>query len=214
MVEQTVRMLREPANEKGLDLRLTVAPRVPTYVRGDAVRWEQVLTNLGSNAVKFTDRGSVEVAVDLVERRPDGVLLEVQVRDTGVGHPAGRPAAALRRLHPGRPVDHASSRRHRTRTDHRPPAGRGAGGELGLHSEVGSGTTFRFTAAFGTATGDAREFQGAVPGSVPAPTVAHRVLVVEDNQVNQMVAVGLLESAGYATEVARGRRGGGQRTRG
>ncbi|MEJ7794107.1 MAG: PAS domain-containing protein [Nocardioides sp.] len=202
VVEQTVRLLRGSANEKGLDLRLTVAPRVPTYVRGDAVRWEQVLTNLGSNAVKFTDRGSVEVAVDLVERTPDGVLLEVVVQDTGPGIALD---ARQRLFDAFTQADPSTTRRH---------GGTGLGltiarqlvealgGELSLHSEVGRGTAFHFTAAFGTATGDAREYQGAVEGSVPVPTVSQRVLVVEDNQVNQMVAVGLLEIAGYATEVA------------
>ncbi len=202
VVEQTVRLLRGQADEKGLDLRLTVAPRVPTYVRGDAVRWEQVLTNLGSNAVKFTDRGSVEVAVDLAERLPDGVLLRVEVRDTGPGIPLD---AQQRLFDAFTQADPSTTRRHggtglgltiaRQLVD-------ALGGELTLHSEVGRGTCFGFTAAFGTATGDARAFQGARPGSVPVPTIAHRVLVVEDNQVNQMVAVGLLESAGYATEVA------------
>ena len=202
VVEQTVSLLRGQANEKGLDLRLTVAPRVPTYVRGDAVRWEQVLTNLGANAVKFTDRGSVEIAVDVVERTPDGMMIEVVVQDTGPGIPVD---AQQRLFDAFTQADPSTTRRHggtglgltiaRQLVD-------ALGGELGLHSEVGRGTAFRFTAAFGTASGDAREFQGAVAGSVPAPTNAHRVLVVEDNQVNQMVAVGLLESAGYATEVS------------
>ncbi len=76
------------------------------------------------------------------------------------------------------------------------------GGRLALQSEVGRGSTFSFTAAFGTATGDERGDSRATEGSLRAGPSAQRVLVVEDNQVNQMVAVGLLESVGYATEVA------------
>ena len=202
VVEQTVRMLRGQADEKGLDLRLSVAPRVPTYVRGDAVRWEQVLTNLASNAVKFTDRGSVHITVDLAGRKPDGVMVEVAVQDTGPGIPL---EAQQRLFDAFTQADPSTTRRHggtglgltiaRQLVD-------ALGGELRLESEVGQGTTFHFTAAFGSATSDARAYQGAAAGSVPAPEGAPRVLVVEDNQVNQMVAVGLLESAGYTTEVA------------
>ncbi len=202
VVEQTVRMLRGQADEKGLDLRLSVAPRVPTYVRGDAVRWEQVLTNLTSNAVKFTDHGSVHIAVDLAERTPDGVMIDVAVQDTGPGIPV---EAQQRLFDAFTQADPSTTRRHggtglgltiaRQLVD-------ALGGELRLESEVGHGTTFHFTAAFGAATSDARAFQGAAAGTVPAPESAQRVLVVEDNQVNQMVAVGLLESAGYTTEVA------------
>jgi two-component system sensor histidine kinase/response regulator len=204
VVEQTVGLLRGLADEKGLDLRLSVAPRVPTYVRGDAVRFEQVLTNLGSNAVKFTDRGSVQVSVDIAERRPDGHLLEVVVSDTG----PGIPEAAQRRLFDAfTQADPSTTRRH---------GGTGLGltivrqlvealgGEISVHSELGRGSRFRFTAGFGTAVGDARDEQG-LPGTrtgVAPPAATHRVLVVEDNQVNQMVAVGLLESVGFATEVA------------
>ncbi len=204
VVEQTVGLLRGLADEKGLDLHLNVAPRVPTYVRGDAVRFEQVLTNLGSNAVKFTDHGSVRVAVDVAERRPDGHLLEVVVTDTG----PGIPESAQRRLFEAfTQVDPSTTRRH---------GGTGLGltivrqlvealgGEIEVRSELGHGSSFRFTAEFGTAVGDAREEQG-LPGTrtgVAPPAATHKVLVVEDNQVNQMVAVGLLESVGFATEVA------------
>ncbi|GAA1476910.1 hypothetical protein GCM10009623_13560 [Nocardioides aestuarii] len=204
VVEQTVGLLRGLADEKGLDLRLSVAPRVPTYVRGDAVRFEQVLTNLGSNAVKFTDLGSVHISVDVAERRPDGHLLEVVVSDTG----PGIPDAAQRRLFDAfTQVDPSTTRRHggtglgltivRQLVD-------ALGGEIQVTSELGRGSRFRFTADFGTAVGDARDEQG-LPGTrtgVAPPAATHRVLVVEDNQVNQMVAVGLLESVGFATEVA------------
>ena len=202
VVEQTVRLLRGQANEKELDLRLSVAPRVPTYVRGDAVRWEQVMANLGSNAVKFTDRGSVHISVDLAERLPDGHVIEVVVQDTG----PGIPESEQRRLFdPFTQGDPSTTRRHggtglgltivRQLVD-------ALGGELQVHSEVGRGSTFRFTAVFGTALGDARAEPATPGGAIAAPAATHRVLVVEDNQVNQMVAVGLLEAAGYATDVA------------
>ncbi len=201
VIEQAVRLLRGLADDRGLALTLTVTPRVPAYVRGDAVRWEQVLSNLVSNAVKFTDRGSVAVTVDLAERTRGGVVLEVTVQDTG----SGIPLDAQQRLFDAfTQADPSTTRRH---------GGTGLGltiarqlvealgGRLSLESEVGKGSTFGFTAAFGTAEGAVRHEPSPTVPSGSVDTSSGRVLVVEDNQINQMVAVGLLEGAGYVTEV-------------
>ncbi|HEX6148463.1 PAS domain-containing protein [Nocardioides sp.] len=202
VVEQTVHLLRGPAIEKGLDLQVTVADDVPTYARGDAGRWAQVLSNLGSNAVKFTDSGSVTVRVEAAQQAPDGVVLETVVEDTGPGIP---PEGQARLFDAFTQADPSTTRRHggtglgltivRQLVD-------ALGGELGLKSEPGGGSRFWFTAPFGPATGDEREVEGASVGVRPADAPVQRILVVEDNQVNQMVAVGLLESSGYAADVA------------
>ncbi|MGH3348103.1 MAG: PAS domain-containing protein [Nocardioides sp.] len=202
VVEQTVHLLRGPAVEKGLDLQVTIASGVPTYLRGDAGRFAQVLSNLGSNAVKFTDSGSVTVTVSVAQQTPDGVVLETVVEDTGPGIP---PEAQSRLFDAFTQADPSTTRRHggtglglaiaRQLVD-------ALGGELCLKSDAGAGSRFWFTAPFGTATGDERAVLGASEGVRPVGAPVQRVLVVEDNQVNQMVAVGLLESAGYATDVA------------
>jgi two-component system sensor histidine kinase/response regulator len=202
VIDQTIHLLRGQADEKGLDLQVSVADDVPTYVRGDAGRWAQVLSNLGSNAVKFTDTGSVTVSVTVARSDADGSVLETVVEDTGPGIPAD---AQLRLFDAFTQADPSTTRRHggtglgltiaRQLVD-------ALGGELGLKSETGTGSRFWFTSPFRSATGDAREERGASEGVRPADAPVQRILVVEDNQVNQMVAVGLLESAGYAADVA------------
>jgi two-component system sensor histidine kinase/response regulator len=202
VIEQTIHLLRGQADEKGLDLQVSVADDVPTYVRGDAGRWAQVLTNLGSNAVKFTDTGSVTVSVTVARADAEGAVLETVVEDTGQGIPA---EAQLRLFDAFTQADPSTTRRHggtglgltiaRQLVD-------ALGGDLGLKSEAGAGSRFWFTAPFGSATADTREQRGASEGVRPVDAPEQRILVVEDNQVNQMVAVGLLESAGYAADVA------------
>ena len=202
VIEQTIHLLLGQADEKGLDLQVSVADDVPTYIRGDAGRWAQVLSNLGSNAVKFTDTGSVTVSVTVARQDADGAVLETVVEDTGPGIPA---EAQLRLFDAFTQADPSTTRRHggtglgltiaRQLVD-------ALGGELGLKSEIGTGSRFWFTSPFGSATGDAREERGTSEGARPADAPVQRILVVEDNQVNQMVAVGLLESAGYIADVA------------
>ncbi len=202
VVEQTIHLLRGQAGDKGLDLRVSVADDVPTYVRGDAGRWAQVLSNLGSNAVKFTDTGTVTVSVTVAREDADGSVLETVVEDTGTGIAA---EAQVRLFDAFTQADPSTTRRHggtglgltiaRQLVD-------ALGGELGLKSELGVGSRFWFTSPFGAATGDARGEEGPSERVRPADAPLQRILVVEDNQVNQMVAVGLLESAGYAADVA------------
>ena len=125
--DQTADVLSGPAHDKGLELVVACHPDVPAFLRGDPVRFGQVLTNLGSNAVKFTDTGEVvDPGPGRARRPPSDVVLRVDVADTGVGIDAGAPAAPLRRVHPGRPVHHPPARRHRPRPGDLPPAGRGA----------------------------------------------------------------------------------------
>ena len=91
--EQSAAVLTGPAHEKGLELVVACHPDVPPFLRGDPVRFGQILTNLGSNAVKFTDRGEVVIQAEVEPgRRADKVMLRVEVTDTGVGHRRRRPA--------------------------------------------------------------------------------------------------------------------------
>jgi hypothetical protein len=207
VVDQTVQLLAGPADEKGLDLVVDVDPDVPAYLRGDATRLGQVIANLGSNAVKFTDEGRVTIRLRAV-RSPAGdtergTELQVSVSDTG---PGISPEAQERLFDAFTQADPSTTRRH---------GGTGLGltiarqlvhalgGQLTLESEPGRGSTFRFTARFDTATGDRRVPDRPASASRPDVVVTRpKVLVVEDNDVNQMVAVGMLENAGYDADVA------------
>ena len=202
VVEQAVGLLRGQAADKGLELGLRVAPDVPTYVRGDAVRWAQIMANLTSNAVKFTDHGRVDISVAVARTGPAGTVVEVAVTDTGPGIPDG---GQDRLFDAFTQADPSTTRRHggtglgltiaRQLVD-------ALGGELSVESRLGEGSTFRFTAPFGAATGDNRDVHSDAGSSPATPPAAQRILVVEDNEVNQMVAVGLLENVGYAADVA------------
>ncbi|MFB9311689.1 hybrid sensor histidine kinase/response regulator [Nocardioides plantarum] len=176
VVDETATILAGPAVDKGLELVVGCAPEVPRLVRGDPVRLGQVLTNLGSNAVKFTEAGEVVIDVHLAPDGPGGaedgtVLLRVEVRDTGIGIDLGEDAAGLfeaftqadrstTRQHGGTGLGLAISRQ----------LAEGMGGEIGVHSTPGAGSTFWFTARLGAVDADAP----ADDGGLPADTVGRR----------------------------------------
>ena len=185
------------AREKGLDLDTVIAPAVPRALRGDPGRLRQVLLNLVGNAIKFTDHGSVRVGVTHVGN-PDGrVLLRFEVVDTG----PGISSEAQRRLFQEfTQVDQLATRR---------ASGTGLGlaicrkivtamqGEIGVQSAVGQGSTFWFTVALAPAQGEvAHEVEGSEPEVAPL-----RILVAEDNPVNQEVALGLLRRRGHSVDI-------------
>jgi signal transduction histidine kinase len=90
VVEDTAEMLALKAGEKHLELACLIDPEVPSLLRGDPGRLRQVLTNLGSNAVKFTDRGEVIIRVILEGEKESRAFIRFEVRDTGIGIPASK----------------------------------------------------------------------------------------------------------------------------
>jgi signal transduction histidine kinase len=136
------------ATDKGLAFVCDVEPDVPSLLRGDPGRLQQVLTNLVGNAIKFTEHGEVVVRVSLQEEDGEEVLLRCEVRDSGIGIPQDKRAQLFM---PFTQVDASSTRRF---------GGTGLGlsiskrlvdlmgGEIGLESEPGYGSTFWFTAPF------------------------------------------------------------------
>ena len=141
------------AEEKGLELFLDIRPEVPDQVVGDALRLNQIISNLVGNAIKFTERGEVCVRVDAVRQDAQEVVLRVAVRDTGIGITADQ---AARLFQPFSQADASVTRRF---------GGTGLGltiskrliqlmgGEIELSSEPGQGSTFAFTVRLGRATG-------------------------------------------------------------
>lgn len=202
VLDQTAGVLAGPAHEKGLELVVACAADVPRVLRGDAVRLGQVVANLASNAVKFTDRGEVVISAELVEETPVEAVVRVTVRDTGVGiDPRGR----ARLFDAFTQADPSTTRRH---------GGTGLGlaisrqlvhalgGEISVESEPGRGSAFAFTARLDRA--DAPR-HAAPAGSEPAPLAGRRVLVVDDNATNRAVLVEQLASWGVdAVAVASG----------
>jgi PAS domain S-box-containing protein len=193
------------ASIKRVALEHAIADDVPLAVRGDAARFRQILFNLISNAVKFSDDGRVTVSVTLAEPAGEHVALRVAVRDSGIGiakDAQGRLCGefmqadeSIARRYGGTGLGLAITKRLVERM----------GGAIGVDSEPGQGATFWFTVRFAPAERD----PGAIPSSrrtAPPPSSARplRVLVVEDNAVNQLVAAGLLRSLGHAVTVVNG----------
>ncbi len=183
----TVRSLAERAHRKGLELVCRIPTDLPTEVVGDPDRLRQILVNLLGNAVKFTDRGGVEVSVELNGRSADEVRLAFAVRDTGVGITEDK----LERIFlPFEQADTSTTRRYGGTGLGLTIASRLVGlmgGQIGVESKPGAGATFRFTARFKVAAG------------APAPVRVRRleeleVLVVEDSVFNRAVLVEMLVS--------------------
>lgn len=199
---------RVAAEHKGLSLTLGVDPAVPDRLRGDPQRLRQVLVNLIGNALKFTDVGLVRVKVALATpgvARPgkSAVTLAVSVSDTGIGI---APAARKRIFDSFVQADSGLTKRY---------AGSGLGlaicrqltelmgGAISVESELGRGSTFRFTAVCSLAAGPEREMPNGLvgePADAALPPLS--ILLAEDNRINQLFTVDLLTSHGHTVVVA------------
>ena len=189
-------LLTEKTSDKGLELTIDIAPDVPRGLVGDALRLQQVLLNFGSNAVKFTEKGEIQIVVRLRERSNGEALLYFAVRDTGVGLSQEQQARLFQSF---QQADSSTTRKF---------GGTGLGlviskrlaelmgGAVGLESEPGKGSTFWFTARLGI--GAARPAL-----LVPRPDLrGARVLVVDDNDTARMVLRDMLAQMTFVVEEA------------
>ena len=198
-IEAAIRLLELHAREKQLMLSVDIERTLRRTVRGDPVRLRQVLLNLVGNAMKFTERGRVDVRVSRwQEDQSDAVLFEVS--DTGIGMSED---SLSRVFHKFTQADSSISRRF---------GGTGLGlaisrelvelmgGSIGVDSNPGQGSRFYFTINLPPATAEpvAPEAETASP-SIPRTL---RLLVVDDNKVNQRLATMLLEAEGHRVDVA------------
>lgn len=184
----------ETARQKGLELVLEIDPDTPAWLAGDPVRVRQVLLNLISNALKFTEQGSVSVR--LAPLAPQG--LEIVVADTGIGMRQDQQEKLFQ----------AFSQAEASTTRRFGGTGLGLsicrqlagmmGGEISVVSEPGSGSTFRVTLPLAEADAPAETGHAAEVVSLEN----RRLLVVDDNKVNQAVARAILEAAGAIVETA------------
>ena len=190
------------ARQKGIHIYARVAPEVPAMVKGDPLRLRQVLMNLIGNAIKFTERGSVTVELHCSAAGSGDSRLAGAVIDTGIGVPADRQDQIFDAFCQ---ADGSMTRRF---------GGSGLGlaickrllqlmnGSIWVESEAGQGSAFRFTVGVRPATSvGATPCVRALPGE-PTPARSLRVLLAEDNCVNQMLAVRLLERSGHTVSVA------------
>jgi signal transduction histidine kinase/ActR/RegA family two-component response regulator/uncharacterized protein YigA (DUF484 family) len=200
----TLKTLALRAHEKGLALSYHVQPDVPDAVLGDPGRLRQILINLVGNALKFTDRGEVVVRVVAESQTAAGIVVHIMVTDTGVGIPLGKQQVILE---PFMQADTSTTRKY---------GGTGLGlaiskqlvammgGQLWVESDVGHGSTFHFTVHLALpaepvatlAPASSVEAYAVPPGVQPL-----RILLAEDNPVNQTLARRLLEKRGHQVTV-------------
>jgi signal transduction histidine kinase/HPt (histidine-containing phosphotransfer) domain-containing protein len=197
-----MQMCQQKAQDRGLHLSAERSPSIPSVLLGDPFRISQILINYVNNALKFTTQGAVSVSVRIEEDSPEGLLLKFTVKDSGIGL---TPAQIAKLFQPFKQADATITRRF---------GGTGLGlaisrnlaqlmgGGVGVESTPGEGSSFWFTvrARYGsTGPGTVR-----LPPAGAAPASLHglKVLVVEDNELNQLVATGLLESGGVQVDIA------------
>jgi signal transduction histidine kinase/DNA-binding response OmpR family regulator len=198
IVEESVRALTFQAHQKGLELICSIASDIPQMVIGDPVRLWQIITNLLSNALKFTARGEVMLAVTLERIEADSIILHFLVSDTGIGIPPDKQQLIFL---PFSQADTSTTRNF---------GGTGLGlsicmrlvemmsGEIWLESEPGVGSQFHFTARLGMTqkTDDSTAFE-IDPGALNA-----RVMIVDDNATNRQLLRTTLEGWGMRPALA------------
>lgn len=206
-IRSVVDLVRVKAAEKQLSLLCDVDDRLPASVLGDALRLHQVLLNLAANAVKFTEQGQVRLSVRLLSRNGDQIQVRFEVSDTGVGIDA---ASQSKLFEPFSQVDGSTTRRY---------GGTGLGlaisqqlvnrmgGQIAVHSQAGQGSVFFFELTFpvSTSVDDDLHTASDVPplsADMTGVLLGARILVVEDNPVNQELASALLMRVGAVVTVA------------
>jgi len=202
----TVETLRVRAAQKGLELSCWVHPQIPDVVVGDPFRIAQILINLVGNAIKFTERGAIRVAVTAADMAHGDLRLSFSVTDTGIGIAADRVAAIFEAFEQ---ADNSVTRRYGGTGLGLAISARLArllGGELRVDSRLGVGSTFSFSvvvapvASSDDAAPHASEVIQADAGTSNRPV---RVLVAEDNLVNQQLIKALLHADGHSVTLVK-----------
>jgi PAS domain S-box-containing protein len=199
VVENVAQLFKVQAVEKGLDLRKQCLPDRPWLVVGDGGRIRQILMNLIGNAIKFTERGYVQIEAECRDQDDRKATFDIRVRDTGVGIPEKDHKLLFNEFSQ---ADMSSTRRHEGTGLGLAISKRIAvmmGGTIGFTSREGEGSTFHFTVTLPLDRPD-REPEETTDLSIPNQSVNARVLIVEDNLVNQKVARSILRKFGCAIE--------------
>ncbi len=225
-IAETASVFALQARAKGLEFVSVVAPGLPEAAVGDPGRLRQVLTNLLGNAIKFTEHGQVGLKAEIVSQTRDEIQLKFTVHDSGLGIPASEQGRLFDTF---TQVDESNTRKYGG-------TGLGLaiskqlvellGGEIGLESEPGKGSKFWFTASFGKSTrvlpvrpapaprvmaaksqtGTAHRAEAASSAQASPLEASMRILLAEDNEINQRITLRLLQKLGLSADaVVNGR---------
>ncbi len=194
VMENVSNLISEKTAAKGLELVFNIEKGTPNHLVGDPLRLGQVLVNYSNNAVKFTEKGEIVISVKVVEDGDKDVLMRFDVRDTGIGLTEEQIGKLFQSF---QQADTSTSRKY---------GGTGLGlaisknlanlmgGDVGVESEYGKGSTFWFTARLGKGIAKVRKF-------IPEPDLrGRRVLIVDDNEMSRIVLYDML--AGMTFEVS------------
>ncbi len=192
------------AEEKNLELLINVEPNIPMGLKGDPLRLNQIMINLTNNAVKFTNHGDITVSIEFVQQNQDEITLRFSIKDSGIGMTEKQMSKLFKAFSQ---ADSSTSRKF---------GGTGLGltisrkltemmgGEIGVESEVGKGSTFFFTANFGIGSEPIQRS----PRALPEDLVDLRILIVDDNPTSRTILARYLESFGFTTgQAASGEEG-------
>jgi two-component system sensor histidine kinase/response regulator len=196
VLDNVANLISEKTSSKGLELVFDIGRSVPKHLNGDSLRIGQILINYSNNAVKFTEKGEVVIAIKALEETANDVLLRFEVRDTGIGLTEEQKSRLFQSF---QQADTSTSRKY---------GGTGLGlaiskqlatlmhGDVGVESEPGKGSVFWFTARLGKTVSKARSF-------MPEPDLrGRRALVVDDSETARHVLEDLLVSMSFVVEQA------------
>ncbi len=211
LVNETIRLFSVLSKEKDIKLTCEIEPGIPSVINGDGTRLRQILLNLLGNAIKFTSNGQVSFNIKTVDDEPEDIKLLFSISDTGIGIPLHIQEKLFR---PFTQADSSTTRRF---------GGTGLGltisrqlvnmmgGDIGLESEEGRGSTFWFTARFKKVTEivSSPGFVNVESANIPQDNldiVKCHILLAEDNQINRILVENMVRNFGCEIDsVANGR---------
>lgn len=208
LIADVITLTSEAAKKKGLIVQVELAPDIPAELRGDSIRLRQVLFNLVGNAIKFTEQGGIHVSVKIVpchQENSDAIVLQWTVKDTGIGITADQQARLFGAYSQ---AEVSTARRY---------GGTGLGlmiccqlvelmgGAMMVESVPGKGSSFTYMTSLLPAIQRPTSTQTVQPSiaSMANPATPLRILVADDNEINQVVACKFLQKLGCQVEVAR-----------
>jgi PAS domain S-box-containing protein len=183
-------MIRPRIGSKPVDILCHVGDKLPAFVKGDPLRFKQVLTNLMGNAPKFTEKGEIELSIDVEDETENMIKIHSSVRDTGIGIPEDKLSVIFE---PFRQVDGSTTRKY---------GGTGLGlsicrkianlmeGDIRVESKPGAGSTFHFIAWFN------KSENPKIRRFAPVSLSGKKVLILDDNKTNLDILTHVLEKAG------------------
>ncbi len=201
-LKEVVDLMLPRAREKALDLTLSYSSELPDWFRADAAKIRQITLNFIGNALKFTANGTVAVTVNPVDASPSRGNVRIAVQDTGIGLSTGQQARLFEKF---TQADSSTTRKY---------GGTGLGlaickrlaetmgGAVGVISAPGAGSTFWTTLPLTPVSPPETAATSEIPGTPPRLQWQGRILVVEDNPINQKILAHLLQRRGLTVDTA------------